>query len=109
MFLYSLTVDAVAKYAEARAYAFSGLTFSSNGAQDGGTGKVYFERQAHHFPAASNVAAQKQAAAPTEKAAPKKHRLSLAPATGVAARKGAEAPTEKAAPTTRTSASVGDA
>ena len=77
--------------------------------QDEGTGKVYFERQAHHFPAASNVAAQKQAAAPTEKAAPKKHRLSLAPATGVAARKGAEAPTEKAAPTTRTSASVGDA
>ena len=49
MFLYSLTVDAVAKYAEARAYAFSGLTFSSNGAQDGGTGKVYFERQAYYF------------------------------------------------------------
>ena len=52
--IFLLAVDTVAKYTEARAYAFSGLTFSSNGAQDGGTRKVYFERQAHHFPIATD-------------------------------------------------------
>ena len=77
--------------------------------KDEGAAKVDFERQAHHFPAASDVAVRKQAAAPTEKAAPKKHRLSLAPATDVAAWKQAEALTEKATPTTHTSASVDNA